>query len=493
MASSVEAPTMFKQVVSQLSPISSAGLIRWPQTIFLYVISHGFMLASWNALYWDDWMVYVANSSGEPLGAFASGSECVRWCIPLRSWTESLLTSPGPWLMRAVTFVYFPITAWLLSRFLLRTNWLRQNEITLVTLFWLLLPANGARAGLVMSYYSFSVLLFALGSWMLFSRRPITRVLSLFPLFWSMFTASLQVFAFALLVMLLAKRSSEPREKQRLTTLLALVLIVLLFAHRFILPFVSSSFEITRDGYNEIQPAFLMRGVLISVLLMSPLLYFLNRRRLQMQVALESYQLGIGLAVLAAGTFPYLAVGHFANLSDWILPFLPDESDWNSRHQLLQPFGLAVILAAVSQMLGARMRSFAAVVLTFSVAINIATYSGYYLDAMKQREFINAIEDADTQLEGVSALVINDQAPRFNARGRELRSYEWTAMLSKATARNILVDSNSIQFCHESRPTKMLTITAARGRLESLFTGSIGISVDFDRLPACDFPNEVTP
>jgi hypothetical protein len=54
--------------------------------------------------------------------------------------------------------------------------------------------------------------------------------------------------------------------------------------------------------------------------------------------------LEFGLFILALGTCPYLAVGHFANLSDWITMWLPDNSDWDSRHQLLQGMGFALLV-----------------------------------------------------------------------------------------------------------------------------------------------------
>lgn len=493
MAALTELNSSLKRFISWFSPVSTYGTIRWAQTLFLYAISHGFMLASGNALYWDDWLFFSANSSGDIPGPPAGSNECTRWCIPLRSWLESQITSSGAWTMRAVTFTYFPITAWLLSRFLMRSNWLRFGEISTITFIWLLLPVNGARVGLVMSYYSFSVLLFALGAWMTLSHRPTTQLLSILPLFWSMFTASLQVFAFVLLAFLLAKLHTSRDGWQSVRVIVVAAVLIMPFVHRYLLPQVSSAFEITRDGYNSIQPAFMIRAMLFSALLICPLLYLLNRRRRQGTVSRESYQLGIGLAVLAAGTFPYLAVGHFANLSDWILPFLPDESDWNSRHQLLQPFGLAVVLSAIAGMFRARMKHFVAVILIASMGLNIATYSGYYLDAMKQREFITAVTGAKAQLQDVYALVIDDQTPRFNARGRGIRSYEWTAMLNQATNENFVVGDNNIQFCQDSNPTRMLTITASNGRLRSLVTGTIGISVDVAKLTLCDTSKMTTP
>jgi hypothetical protein len=481
---------IIKTSISRLSPVSLTGTVRWPQALLIYVVSHGFLLASWNALYWDDWMVYANGSKGVE-DFFAS---CDRCTVPFRPMIESFLIAPGPWLMRVLTFLFFPLISFVFFQFLRRTDWLNNQEIGALTLLLLLLPMYGARIAHIDFHYSLSLLLFVLGAWMTLSPQATVRISAIVPIFWSMFTASLQVFVVVLIAVLCAKlaRPSDHLHHDRMTIVVVAFLSLAPIIHRFLLPRVLPDLQVT-DGYNSIQPAFLVRAVLFSALLMCPLLHLLNLRRLRRTVSRESYQLGIGLAVLAAGTFPYLAVGHFSNFSDWILPLLPDQSDWNSRHQLLQPFGLALILVAIARKFESGIRSLITLVLITSVVVNIATYSGYYLDQVKQNEFIAAVAGAETQLEGVSALVISDQARRFNARGRDLRAYEWAGMIYRATGQRFIVDGDSIQYCQESKPTRMLTITASNGRLRSLVTGTIGISVDVAKLTLCDTSRMSTP
>lgn len=482
MDSTTGPTTVFKRVVSQLSPLSASGFIRWPQTFLLYAISHGFMLASWNALYWDDWMIYADGSAGVE-DYFAACRRCI---VPFRSEVEGLLISPGPWLMRVLTFLFFPLITFLSLQFLRRTAWMREDEMGVLSLLILFLPMYGARVALINFQYSLSLLIFVLGAWMSLSPRAAVQISAVVPIFWSMFTPSLQVFVVVPMAVLCVRLITRPNKSYLdRSTLLVIVLLGLSpFVHRYIIPIIFPTLGF-RDGYNTIQSAFLVRAVVFSSLLVLPLLNLLNRRRLQQSVTRERALLSLGLAFLAVGTFPYLAVGHFPNLSDWILPFLPDESDWNSRHQLLQPFGVALILLVIARIFGTRMKAFVTVILTISVGLNTATYSGYYLDAMKQAELIQAIAESDAQLSNVSALVINDQATRFNARGRGIRAYEWTAMVTRAIDEKIQVDTNSIQYCYESKPSKMLTITAENGRLKSLFVGRIGLDVEMTDLTIC--------
>jgi len=386
--------------------------------------------------------------------------------------------------MRVLTFLYFPLIAMLLAKFLQRTRWLRDKETSSITLVVLFMPAYGARISHIDYQYSFSLLLFMMGAWMTLSPRVPIRVLALLPIFWSMFTASLQVFVAVIIVVLGAKlvRRELQTSADRLVILGALCAFPIV--HRYLFPVLFPSYAFT-DGYNTIQVAFLLRAVVFTSLLLTPLMLLGLKLRREKAVSREFVLLSIGFAVLGAGTFPYLAVGHFANLSDWILPFLPDESDWNSRHQLLQPFGIALIILAVAKMLRRRERAFLFLIISISVALNIATYSGYYLDWMKQREFIAQMSESRELLIEAKSIVLVDEALRFNARGRGVRPYEWTAMVNRATDLNIIVDGNSIQFCEEKSPSHLVTVSADQGRLRSLISGRIGISVNLKQIEIC--------
>ena len=473
--------SLLGRISRKFSLLHANGQLRWTRILVLYCISHGFLMASWNALYWDDWMVYATG----PEGVKSYFAECTRCIIPGRATIEATLIAPGPWLMRALTFLYFPLIAILLAAFLQRTYWLRVRESSYIILVVLFMPAYGARISHIDYQYSFSLLLFLLGAWMTLSPRALTRVFALIPIFWSMFTASLQVFVAVIIVILGVKlvRCELRKSADRLVILGALCVFPIV--HRYLFPVLFPSYAIT-DGYNTVQVAFLLRAVFFTSLLLIPLMILVVKLQRKIAVSREFVLLSIGFAILGAGTFPYLAVGHFANLSDWILPFLPDESDWNSRHQLLQPFGIALISLAAAKMLRRRELAFLFSIISISVALNVATYSGYYLDWMKQREFIAQMSESRGLLIEAKSIVLVDEALRFNARGRGVRPYEWTAMVERATDSNIIVDGNSIKFCEEKSPSHLVTVSADQGRLRSLISGRIGISIAVAELPLCE-------
>lgn len=460
--------------------MSIEGRLQWRPTLLLYMLSHGFMLASWNALYWDDWITYAGGRQGT-IDVFAECSRCV---IPFRGEIEGLLIAPGPWLMRLLVFVFFPIIALLTQQFLRRTQWLQRDEETIIALGVLFLPMFGARIALINFQYTISLLLFVLGAWMVLSPRQVTRLVSLVPIFWSMFTQSLQVFVVVLIVVLLAKLVVR---QSAFTLDRVLVVASLLFfpmIHRYGIAALLPEFRVV-DGYNTIRTTFLIRAVLVASILTLPLVAIAFRRRNGRVEERPVVLVAVGLAVLAAGTFPYLAVGHFPNISDWILPLLPDQSDWNSRHQLLQPIGLAIVVLGVSKMMGQYRRTFVLFVVGISVCLNAATYSGYYLDSLKQKTVLSYIADNGDALRAATAVVVDDAASDYNARGRGIRSYELQAMVETVVGTKVTLGYFSYDYCNSQKPDLLMRITPTGGRTTGLVQRKAAVNVTIEPFFTC--------
>lgn len=471
-----------KSNLRHLSPLSRDGQIRWPQTLIWYCISHGFLILSWNALYWDDWYVYADG----PAGVSNFFSSCERCTLPLRGQFEGFLLQSGPWLMRLIVFLVYPLMALITNSYLIRTRWLSEFESSVLSLIIIFLPTFGARVALINFQYSFLLFLFVVASRLTLHQNFILRLLALPLFFWSLFMPSLQVFIvvpMTIMTILLYERRSAWRSYLYVLVALSFPLI-----HRFVLPQVFPELAV-RDGYNSIQPAFLARSLFVTVPLVLPFVVVFFRKSRGFATSREKALLAAGLAVLGVGTFPYMAVGHFANLSDWITPFLPDQSDWDSRHQALQIFGYSLIFLSAAKGFDFRVVKILGVLFLACVGTNVATYSGYYLDAMKQREFLVEIAKQSSKFQGVNAVVIEDNSPRFNARGRGLRAYEWTAMVSRASDSTVKVDQLSVEYCADDQPAKRLKVDARTGRLRALLTGEIGISVEIDGLPICNSTN----
>jgi len=156
------------------------------------------------------------------------------------------------------------------------------------------------------------------------------------------------------------------------------------------------------------------------------------------------------------------------------------------RHLLLQPFGVALVLLSVSKLLRISSRSFVGAILALFVGLNAVTYSGYYLDSLKQRETIAIASELKSELTDARAVVDDDQAPRFNARGRSIRDYEWERMIERATNIDLDVGSFGVYFCTIAKSTKTMAIFADRGRLKALVTRRVGISLKIQDIDICN-------
>ena len=110
--------------------------------------------------------------------------------------------------------------------------------------------------------------------------------------------------------------------------------------------------------------------------------------------------------------------------------------------------------------------------------LNFTFSQEYYLDSLKQEEVISALKELPS-LRTVDAIMIDDQALRFNARGRSIRSFEWQEMIDIVLNRSqpIVVEPLRYVDCTEFDPSEIIQITAQNGRLESLLTRNLGIQL----------------
>jgi hypothetical protein len=221
------------------------------------------------------------------------------------------------------------------------------------------------------------------------------------------------------------------------------------------------------------------------------LVYGIGREKWNMSQNARPLFIGWGVLSLAFGSAAYMAGGHLVDISDWLISFVPNFSDWNSRHQLLQPLGFALIAVGVLSGSSEETSKKAGVfglsgLLAFSVLLNFTFSQEYYLDSLKQDEVIEQLSNIEL-LKMNNQLMISDDAVRFNARGRALRSYEWVAMLEKAHPNQgeFLVEPLRYIGCDEFKPTLILTVIATNGRLESLITRNLGIEIRVEEISPC--------
>ena len=107
---------------------------------------------------------------------------------------------------------------------------------------------------------------------------------------------------------------------------------------------------------------------------------------------------------------------------------------------------------------------------------------------MKQKEVISAIE-ANPEMKNARVIMIYDlTTDRYNARGRDIRSYEWDAMFSSIYHDDLRESIDGYDFvdCASGPiPDTLLTITATNGRFKATLLRQVGINIGVTQIDPC--------
>jgi hypothetical protein len=384
--------------------------------------------------------------------------------------------------------VCFFVSALALFKILKSRLPLNDFQVKAITLLFLLLPLNSARVAMIVFYYSFSNMLFFVAWLLLVSKSKVAPWLAI-PLFWLSFGTPSLIPFFALPWMHFGYTlfSSNQRLSRRGLAVFG-VLATLPIAFWIIR---AQTFGANIREYYVPKPLGVIRGGLFVVVAIVFLVYGIVQKKWNMSQNARPLLIGWGVLSLAFGSAAYMAGGHLVDISDWLISFVPNFSDWNSRHQLLQPLGFALIAVGVLSGSSEETSKKAGVfglsgLLAFSVLLNFTFSQEYYLDSLKQDQVIEQFSNIDA-LKTNSQVMISDDAFRFNARGRSMRSYEWEAMLEKAhpDEGEFLVEPLRYVNCEEFKPTLILSVVAINGRLESLITRDLGIEIRVEEISPC--------
>ena len=449
--------------------------------VLLFLLPNVFGLLALHSLFWDDWVRPTENTAVVKYYRVAGFP-------PWREFLEFSVLQNSPALFHLVTPICFLVAALALHKVLKAKLPLTNFQVNAITLLFLVLPVNSARVAMINFYYAFSYMLFFVAWWLLVSGRKFVPLLSL-PVFWLSFGTSslLPFFALPLLHFGYLLFSKDRRFDSRILTIwgaLASLPVVFWIVR-------SQTFGANVREYYVPKPLGVIRGGLFVLVAVLFLAYGIVRNRWNMSQNARPLLIGWGVLSLAFGSAAYMAGGHLVDISDWMISFVPNFSDWNSRHQLLQPLGFALIavgaLCGSSDIPSKRPGFFGlSVLIGLSVLLNFTFSQEYYLDSLKQDEVIEQLAKIE-ELKFNNQLMISDDALRFNARGRGLRSYEWAAILEKAHPNQGKFVVEPLQYvnCGEFKPTLIITITASNGRLESLLTRNLGIEISVTEINTC--------
>lgn len=388
----------------------------------LYTIAHGGLAFILNAVYWDDWVLYHVPAR-TVLETFSMAGTFLNWAGYLHVGMQKL----GPWAYHVLTFVLFFLSGIFLWRVLERHSWIEeQTRLTVVVLF-LVLPFNIARVAAINFPYAVCYVFFFAG-WFALGR---SRLLALLSFFIAFNTQSLLVF-YALPVFEYFVRTAKPFSlratvdwSKRNVDILLLPFAFWIVKKVFFKPYGLYAGYNENLSYHTIVPSLVSmpahivnQRVPLVILLLCGVLVGLLLRGLPAQSKRPIF-VAFGVVALALALFPYLLLG-----------IVPTFTDWTSRHQILMPLGISLMIVGLAGYLSSSGSSaFARLVISASLAWNVSAYYGLYIDNQKQQDLI-AFLRASSQVRNASLVVFDDQAE--NAIDRNYRFYEWTGLLKKA-------------------------------------------------------------
>ena len=445
-----------------------------------YFFSYGLNLVLGSTYFWDDWQNRITKAE------FAAKARLSGF-PPTRDILEYDILGNSGVMFRIITFVSYFVAAACLHRVLRRGLSLSVSQINVISLIFLLAPVNSTRAAMIIMHYSLSFALFFCAWALLVAKREVYSLTSI-PLFWISFgTPSLLPFFLLPIIHWLLLNRGWTREVRKIVVFIILALTPMSYWVVRALTFGSGVRE-----YYVPRPLGVIRGGLFVLVAAALVILGVIRWKWSLKSQSRPMLASLGLFATALGASTYMAGGHLVDLSDWMISFVPNFSDWNSRHQLLLGLGIATMLCAAiidpkeSIIDPNRLRALLSVLGIFCI-LNFTFSQEYYLDSLKQKEVISALKELP-DLRTVDAIMIDDQALRFNARGRLYRSYEWQDMINISLDRSqpIVVEPLSYVDCKRFVPTEIIQITAQNGRLESLLTRHLGIQLRSFPIKPCN-------
>jgi len=448
----------------------------------LYTIAFGLSFGFLNSYFWDDWYTYFDQSASD-----IRSNTVISGFNPMRLMLEGFLNENFFSGFRILIFLFYPIAAYALHQVLKTKNYLNFFEVRAITLLFLLAPVNSARAAVMLFMYTSCMCAFFVAWWLYNSKsNALFRLLSVALFVYSFDTASFIPFMFVpIAITYLDSKNLKQSNYGWVKSNFLLIIIGPLFW--FIEPILNPNLDPIRDAYYQPKFSGIIRAIAYLLPLLAIALWGFMVRKWNYSRHRGQVQFLLGLFTCWMAIFPYVALGHFANLNSMIVGFVPNLSDWDSRHQLLLPLGIALVLIGFMNYLNSpnTQKLVLATVILFTV-LNFTFTQEYYFDALKQQQVIRAFSK-NTQLDGFERLLIEDNALRFNARGRSIRTYEWDRIISANTSgSDKLTEVSRFIDCVSFSPQAKIVISASSGRLRALVTRNVGIAIDVVKVSICN-------
>ena len=459
---------------------NSTNQYPWKLAGVLYFIAWGPSLLFLRARFWDDWAIYFSMTPADQKNYWRGEG-----FPPYVHEVMNFLFRSNPAAYHLTSLAIYFCLGWLLFQILQKTKICSPEIVQRVSLIFLILPINSARHAMIILPYSVSVLLFYLAWNMLLSKNRLISGVSLIVFAISFYTASVIPFFVLPIASFVYLEWKKTKSFSRKVIQKSLLLIVApayyLLVARIIWPPAEH-----RTAYFSPQLIGLIRAAILILIFGSVSLFFIRKSREGKIDQERTILLSVGMMALGFGSVAYFAAGRLVDISEWISFFVPRSSSWDSRSQLLHGLGFALILGGAIGVLDTYLKTIGYKFVVAVCLILCFTFSiGYYVDYLKQESMMQSFTEEN--LEPNSIIMIRDNTNQFNARGRNLRSYEWEAMIFMATGlKKIVIDEAFVNCSLKSEiPDLFITINPGWGRLSTLIRQDAGMEVSYDEIAPC--------
>ena len=440
-----------------------------------YLAAHGLMFLN-KGIYWDDWMNFR-----QPWSLLAEMSSQVGSIWP--AWTLAALyqSDTSVWIARAfVAICYLLASLWFLG--ILRNSGVDRTTRLVMAVCFALFPVNGARIPIATAQYGVALALFVGGFRLVVAsvgRKGFAlRSLAALALLFSLRAASFGVFL-PLVYAYVIWREGAAREPRRWLSiaarhaeLLAVPLVFVALRQFVFVPYgtfadyntfsLASLASLPRGvvaatWHSLIQPLILGVGSVVSVAglvaaLMILVALMLGSGRIDLadqdagdrvmvrRQAAVWLAVGLGLVVLAL--LPYLLVGK-----------MPALSDFESRHQLLVPFGVAIAMGAGLRLACGTSRKgtltmivVAALLFGGFASADFENNVSYLRERYKHIAMVEAMR-AQPEFRDATTFLFDDRTYALNANQRTVvRATEYAGMMNLAFGTQTRFGADLVQF-----------------------------------------------
>jgi len=453
--------------LSGITSKKSSDGFPWISAFVVYLVSWSWSLIRPNSLYWDDW-IYIFNQPQDYLGKIFSKTGLPPW----RAVIDRELLGYGYWTIRWMTFIMFFVCGMLLYEILKKTPFISLVQSRHIVLLFLALPLNHARVSLVMFGYTTSYFLFFL-AWMLLVKFSgwVSYISACLCLMASLMTHSFLFFCvLPILQFVYLYRDQLLLKKPNIKTVFRLTVLLLVPIIYYILRSVKWPPDDEYKWYHTIYlRAFFVGTTYLAPFLISAILAIVWMCRGK-RVTPNLLVMMSGLLTFGLGVFPYIISGNLDSHS----VFFFWELGWTSRHQLLMPLGVSLLIVGLVHLVSANnARRIFAFVLSVSVVLNVYWGVGTYVDS-KKKEQLEHLLSAEIVQDKSQNYVFVDETTRFNFREDVYRRYEFAGILSKAGKAVSSVEDR----CGGEFDQTEVTIRSNKSLLQAFFSRDVGLALE---------------